>query len=49
MLTIKETKELIKDRNISDEETKKVRDACYQLADLVKNKYLADKKKGLSK
>lgn len=34
MLNLKECRELIDDRNLSDEEIIRIRDACYELADI---------------
>lgn len=34
MLNLKEIKELIDDKSISDEKAKEIREACYGLADL---------------
>ena len=44
MLSIKKVKELLEDKNISDEEAEKIRDACYEFVELALDKYLSDKK-----
>ena len=46
MLSVEKTKELIDDKNISDEEAKKIRDDIYELAEIIFEKYQADKKAG---
>lgn len=44
MLSTKRVKELLKDRNLSDEEAEKIRDGFRELAEIVFEKWQADKK-----
>ena len=43
MLSIKQVKELLKDKDISDKEAEKIRDACYEFVELALDKHLSDK------
>jgi len=44
MISIEETKKLLDDPEMSDEEAREMRDACYALAELILEVYFSSKK-----
>lgn len=45
MLSIEETKKMLKDANLSDQEAEEIRDCCQGFAEVIFEKWMEDKKK----
>jgi len=46
MLSIKQVKQILKDKNISDKDAEMIRDECRELAEIIFEKWQQDKKAG---